>query len=325
MCRLEESATYAILEIGMNKAGEISLLTELVQPNIAAIINIHTMHMENFACFQDIAFAKSEIFKGLRALKGEKSVVINADSPFFEEVLITEAKKYQPTNIISFGKNGNIALSDFSVKENKTLVNISIDKECFSFYVNGVDERFVYNSIFCVAVLKLLNLDIQRGISSISSFSPLKGRGKVFDLTLSNKVHIMLIDDSYSAQPEALRQAISSLSLLDKKFGRKIAIIGQMAEIGEQTIKEHQSIGKLISGTDIDCVIGIGEKTKEILKYLPLHIEKIFKADIEGFFEDLKNNILRNGDIVLIKGSHYSSGVFEIVEQLLSDSSQENL
>ena len=99
---------------------------------------------------------------------------------------------------------------------------------------------------------------------------------------------------------------------------RKIAIIGRMMELGEHSKAEHISVGKVLANSDIDIVIGVGEETKDLLDQIPNSKQKIYKENVYGLFEELRESIIKPNDIILIKGSHYASRVFEISDKLLA-------
>jgi len=317
LCRLDFDAPYAVFEMGMDHAGEISALVDMVRPNLAAVTNIFPMHMEYFKEFKDIAYAKAEIFEKVVPYKNRRVAIINADASFVDDVLIPQAKKQGIKEIITFGKKGQIKLKNFAInKDCKTGVDIEIDGKAYHHADLGLGERFAYNATFAVAVAFALGLDIVKALKAIAGFEPLKGRGKISTVTLRG-FDITLVDDSYNGHPEAMRYAIATLGEIPKNGARKIAIIGKMAEIGSAAEEEHRSVGKVLAVSDVDVVIGVGKEAKYILDEIPDTKTKIFKENIDGLFEELINSILRPNDIVLIKGAHYSSRVFELADKLL--------
>jgi UDP-N-acetylmuramoyl-tripeptide--D-alanyl-D-alanine ligase len=162
-----------------------------------------------------------------------------------------------------------------------------------------------------------MNLDVVKAIDAITDFSPLKGRGKVSVINVGKGFDIKLIDDAYNGQPEAMCYALSTLNDIPKNGSRKIAILGKMVELGSITQAEHQRVGQAAANTDIDIIIGVGDETKFILSEIGEDKTKIFKANTEGLYNELIGSILQPNDIVLIKGSHYGSRVFEIADKLL--------
>lgn len=318
LCKLDFDAPYAVFEMGMDHAGEISALVDLVRPNLAAVTNVFPMHMEYFKEFRDIAYAKAEIFEKVIPYRGRTVALINADANFADEALIPEAKKHGIGEIMTFGKKGRVKLKDFAInKDCKTDVSIEIDGKAYRHVDLGLGERFAYNANFAAAVAFALGLDVGKAMEAIADFSPLKGRGKISTVALGKGFDITLIDDSYNAQPEAMRYAIATFGEIPKNGARKIALLGNMAEIGAATEEEHRSIGKALAASDVDVVIGVGKDAKFILDELPGSKTKVFKENIEGLFDELINSVLRPRDILLVKGAHYSSRVFEVADKLL--------
>ncbi|MDD3029262.1 MAG: UDP-N-acetylmuramoyl-tripeptide--D-alanyl-D-alanine ligase [Alphaproteobacteria bacterium] len=324
LCRLDETAPYAVFELGMDHAGEIAALVRLVQPNVLAVINVFPMHMEYFQDLRGVARAKAEIFEGATAYQGAlPPAIINADAPFADEILIPTAKERGLTPLVTFGRNGFVRLVSFeTTQEGKTAVSLQIEGKTYAACLPGLGERFAYNAAFAAAAAYTLGLDIDTALDAITDFFPPKGRGKTSRVVLDGARTITLIDDSYNGQPEAVRYAIASLASMPRRHGRKIALLGKMAEIGARSEDEHRSIGTQLAATDIDIVIGVGDETKALLDAVPETKTKIFRETACGLLEELETSLLQDGDLLLIKGAHYASRVFEIAAGLLAKSAQ---
>ena len=290
LCDLDMSAEYAVIEMGMSASGEISYLTNLVRPNIAVVTNVYPMHIEFFENFEGIAYAKAEIFQGLN--KGGIAI-INEDTNF-ADILCQEASKYAD-KIIKFGKHHHVN-ADFELKE-----------DCL---------QYRYNAWCALSVVAALGQDVTKAAGFIKDFGALDGRGKQHKLYFA-KGSYTLIDDSYSGQPEAMKLALENLDKKNVK-GRKIALLGKMAELGNTSINRHVEIGKLLAKTSIDVVIGVCPETKDILAQLPPMIEQYYFENKEGVADFLLNKLLQNEDTILIKGARYSSKLYQVTEELLN-------
>ena len=156
---------------------------------------------------------------------------------------------------------------------------------------------------------------MQKAASYIKDFGALEGRGKRHILNLPNGSYT-LIDDSYSGQPEAMIMAINNLNKMQSK-GRKIAVLGKMAELGETSQARHEEVGQVLAQSNIDIVIGVCPETKDMLAQLPTDKKQYYFDTKDGVAEFLLNKLLQNGDTVLIKGARYSSQVYKITEELL--------
>ena len=141
------------------------------------------------------------------------------------------------------------------------------------------------------------------------------GRGKQWKLKFAKGAYT-LIDDSYSGQPEAMKLAVRSLGKM-KTSGRKIAILGKMAELGETSVQQHIEVGKVVAQSGIDIVVGVCPEMKDMLAQLPDGMERHYFENKDGLLEFLLNNLLQNDDIVLIKGARYSSKLYTVAEALI--------
>ena len=161
-----------------------------------------------------------------------------------------------------------------------------------------------------------LGLDADKAASALKDFGALPGRGKSYRLKLPAGGVFTLIDDSYSGQPEAMKIAIDGLDKMSCA-GRKIAVLGKMAELGETSEARHKEIGERLSGSSVDIAGGVCPEMKTMLAELRPDQEKHYFADKEGVAEFLLNNLLQNNDILLIKGARYSSKLYQVTDALL--------
>ena len=165
-------------------------------------------------------------------------------------------------------------------------------------------------------VVAVLGLDPAKAAAALKNFQALPGRGMKHLLKLPAGGTYTLIDDSYSGQPEAMKLAIETLGKR-KTSGRKIAVLGKMAELGETSRDRHIEIGKALAATDVDIVVGVCPEMKDMLAQLPDRTEKHYFENKEGLDEFLLNKLLQNNDIVLIKGARYSSKLYQVAESLI--------
>ncbi len=285
---LDMKAKYAVIEMGMSARGEIDYLTHLAEPDIAIVTNVYPMHIEFLGSLENIARAKAEIFGGLR--KGG-AAIYNEDTAY-AGILQEEAEKYAAA-VYPFGKNNHPALELHLADE---------AEHCF------------YNAWCVLKTVEALGLDVARAVSVVNNFSAPEGRGKKHKLDIGGR-EVVLVDDSYSGQPEAMKFAVRALAQTPAK-GRRIALLGKMAELGDYTRQAHIEVGQELAAAKIDVVIGVGEETKDMLAQLPENTEQYYFPTIGGVGEFLTGKILKDGDVILIKGAHYSSQVFKVAAVL---------
>lgn len=290
LCEIAMDAEYAVIEMGMSAKGEISYLTSLVKPDIAIVTNVYPMHIEFFDSFEGIAYAKAEIFEGL---KPGGTAIINADTDFAD--ILEKQARLKTAEIIKFGKAEH-PTDNFTTQEN--------------------GEQYLYNAWCALSVVQALGLDVEKAASYIKDFGALDGRGKQHKLKLAAGGSYTLIDDSYSGQPEAMIMAIKNLDKMPTA-GRKIVALGKMAELGATSLARHQEIGKVLAASSIDVVIGVCPEMRDMLAELPPQKTQFYFENKDGVAEFLLDKLLQNGDTVLIKGARYSSKMYQVTEELL--------
>lgn len=294
-----------VIELGMNHAGELSLLTDIVKPTIAVITNVGTAHIENFGSRDNILKAKLEILEGLIT----KDVIINNDN----DMLHKELEKLEDTyniktigidndsNYIAFNIRDNVFSSVFDIKD--------VDKD-IEVPVGG--KVFIYNALVSYAIGDLLEIDKLLIKQGIKNFKLSSHRLEM----IVNSRGITIIDDTYNASYDSMK---SSLELLGKiKNKRKIAILGDMLELGDYSDSIHSSIGDIVVSNNIDILITIGNYSKNISKRvleLGMDSSDIYSYDNEKECYKILDSILSDNDIVLIKGSH-GMNLINIVDYL---------
>ena len=294
LCELDMDARYAVIEMGMSSKGEISHSVSLVKPDIAVVTNVYPMHIEFFPNFEGIAHAKAEIFEGLPAQGG--IAIINEDTNF-ADILKAEAIKHN-AKIITFGKNTH-PTDNFTTQEQ--------------------GEQYLYNAWCALTVVQALGLDVNKAASYTKDFGALDGRGKHHTLAIHGGKYT-LIDDSYSGQPEAMKLGIEALDKSQTK-GRKIVVLGKMAELGDTSKARHIEIGKLLANSSIDVVVGVCPEMKDMLAQLPANKQQYYFENKDQVADFLLNKLLQNNDTVLIKGARYSSKLYQVTEELLKKGS----
>ena len=297
----------AVIEMGMNHLGEISFLTKIAKPDIAVITNIGTSHIGILGSRENILKAKLEILEGME----KKVLVLNNDNDLLNKWNLENKEKVE---IHTFGiKNkSEIQAENINLKENASDFTCNCGNEKFNISVPIGGEHFILNALCGVAVGKLLGLNKKEITNGIQNLKLTSKRMEINHL----KNNIIMINDSYNASYESMKAAI--LTLKNMKGKRKIAVLGDMFELGEFSEKLHREVGIEISKNKIDQLFLIGENAK----YIGEEAEKrgLDKKDIfyfknkELLLDQLKNN-LQEGDIILFKASN-GMKLFEIAENL---------
>ena len=273
-----------ILEMGMNNLGEISFLTNIAKPTIGVITNIGTAHIGNLGSRENIMKAKLEIVEGLSG-----PLIVNMDN----DMVFNNIDYIKSLNdIITIGIDNKSDYMAYNVDGGKFMID-GVEFEC-----PVASKSFVYNSITAYVIGKLCDVSVDK----------IKEGIKHLELT-SNRLEYkkarcgaILIDDTYNASLDSIK---SSLDILKREKGRKIAVIGDVLELGKFSKDIHIEIGKLLLESNLDYIVTIGSDTMYSDEYLNdngyynvKHFEK--ESDCYTFLDSL----LKKGDVVLLKGSH---------------------
>ena len=298
-----------VLEMGMNHLGEIAHLTKIAKPDIAIITNIVPVHMEFMKNIDTVARAKAEIFQGMSQ---NSYAILNEDNDSFG-LLKSIAEEHGVKNILSVGtKNSDVFIDGYEfMKDYKTNYKVSICSNTVNSNttysnidctVNGMSYHNAFNTLFVFAVAKILNLDLERVAEAVKQIEIVEGRGNLEDINCGGK-SIKIINDAYNSSPVALRDAVVALgNFAEKNHARSVAILGDMLELGEQSEEYHRSILPYILESGIDVVVTVGTEMKTVFDALQ-DVEKYhFDETKEALLE--VRNLVKNGDVVLLKASH---------------------
>ena len=296
---------FGVFEVGMNHAGELADLSPLIQPHVAVITKIAPAHLAHFKNIDAIAEAKAEIFEGIET---GGVAVLNRDDQYFE--FLSKAAIRKDAKIISFGENEN---SDFRIENIKTGAGeiqaqiIHAEKKYdLKLPLDGV--HWVQNAACAIAASHAAGVDIAVAIKALAGFRALPGRGEAMDVKLDGKV-FTLIDDSYNANPESMSAAIAALA--SRANGRKIAVLGDMFELGKDELQLHADLAKPLIDADVSRVVFVGECMRSLKGALPREMRGVWARDWEMALAALRDE-LRDSDTVLIKGSN-ATGLGKLV------------
>jgi len=284
-----------VLEMGMNHRFEIHRLSEIARPDYAVITNIGTAHLENLGSQEEIFRAKSEIFE---FLKPDGKVFLNGEDNFLLRYRGRE-------NFEFFGYNGNNNVIADKIEE--------IGMDGTHFRLNGSQQIFlpapgrhmVLNALAACALGIELGLTPAQIAAGIEDFAPSGHRMSVID---AGKIRV--IDDCYNASPESMKAALDVLT--DAQAGRKVAILGDMFELGLDSVQFHHNVGAYAAGKEIDVIIAIGEDAKHLANAIPSALHFYSKA---AFINEMEKHVQEN-DTVLVKASN-GMGFDEIVKTLV--------
>ena len=293
---LNSEHSHIVLEMGMNHPKEISYLANIAPPNFAVITNIGEAHIENFKNREAIANEKKDI---LRNLKAEGIAILPKDSEFFNFLV----KDLKNVKVLSFGMRKDADISCELLNHKKILIKTpKYDLEIKSKLLGHNNISNILAAVTCAYQLKINPTKIKEGIENIT---PIPSRLELKE----GKKRAAIIDDTYNANPSSF---LSAIEVLDEFPGKKILVIGDMAELGENSRIYHQELSRSIKETKIDITLGLGKYTKEIITLLGRNNTWFRSKDdlVKHLYSCMK------GSTILVKGSR-SMKMEEIVKKLI--------
>jgi UDP-N-acetylmuramoyl-tripeptide--D-alanyl-D-alanine ligase len=297
---MPQSAQFAVFEIGMNHAGEITPLVKLVRPHVAMITTIAPVHLEFFGTLEAIADAKAEIFLGV---EGGGAAVINADIPQFARLKSTAATA-GIARIISFGEraDADARLAKVSLQADTSTVQAHILGHDVTYKLGAPGRHMVDNSLGVLAAAQLIGADLALAALALADLKAPAGRGARLTLDVPGGT-VLLIDESYNANPTSMRAALALLGQVPMRgLGRRIAVLGDMLELGPEGAKLHAQLADAVVGHSVDLVYCSGPLMKWLWDALPSERRGGY-ADDSAALEPIVLKALTAGDAVMVKGS----------------------
>ena len=291
-----------VVEMGMNHFGEIDYLTNIAEPNIAVITNIGTSHIGNLGSRENILKAKLEILNS----KNIKNVVINNDNDLLHKWYEENKNKYE---IHTYGiENSSESIAkEISLMEQSSKFTAITDDEKYEITVPVGGEHFVYNALCALTVGRVLGLSKKEIENGIKKFELTKKRMEISKI----KDNVTIINDSYNASFDSMKAALKYLK--DIEGERKIAVLGDMLELGSYAEDLHRKVGEEFNKNNIDVLVTVGGLSKNINNVVNTKENYHFENNKEA--EVFLNKELKQGDVALFKASN-GMKFFEIIEKL---------
>ena len=312
LATIPEDADFAVLEMGMNHAGEMSGLSKLAKPHIAIINNVVGAHLANFENVEAIADAKAEIIDGMEA---GATLVLNGDNEHTPQIRAkAETVKLK---VITFGHSDDHDVTIVSQNSHASggNVRLRIARQQVDVTLMVPGEHWFMNAAACMAVAYAADLPLRKAAMALRKITAAPGRGDAHDLIIEGK-SITLIDESYNANPTSMRAAFAAAAL---RPGRKLALLGDMFELGADELELHRSLAGPIESAGFERVFMAGECMRMLMGALPQPMRAGWASKPQSLLTKLKGE-LRDGDVVLIKGSN-ASGVGGVAVQLKGEGS----
>ena len=287
-----------VVEMGMNMPNEISTLSKIAKPTVAVITNVGTAHIGNLGSRENILKAKLEILDGL---KENGILVINNDNDMLHNWYIS--KTHTDHKIITFGmeNKSDIMPYDVELSENGSTFKIDLDGKTYNVHISVGGNHFVLNSLCAIAIGRIFNIKTEDILNGIANFELTKRRMQVE----KNANNITIINDCYNANYDSMKAALEYLGKIKAK--RKIAVLGDMLELGNFSKELHEKVGEEVAKNNIDMLVVVGEEANYIVskaqeKGLDNNRIYICKNNEEAI--EIIKKISKPEDAILLKASN---------------------
>lgn len=317
LARMAPDADFAVIEIGMNHPGEIAPLSQLARPHVGLITTIAPAHLEAFESIEGIAHEKASIYEGLEP---DGYAIYPCDLPTSPILAAKAAACGQP---VPFGEtSADVRLHDITLTETALVLRAQLGKERLAVRLADAGAHFAMNGLACLAVAHVLGLDLARAALALGRWAPPAGRGLRQTIMLDpvEELSFTLIDDAFNANPASLRAALDMLARLQPgrttagRKGRRIAILGDMLELGPTERAEHEAIASLPAIAALDHIHCVGSRMAWLAPQLSQRQRGRVVANADDLVQ-IAHLLVGPGDVVLVKGSK-SSFVSRIVTAL---------
>ncbi len=312
LARLRKNDAFGVFEMGMNHPGEILPLTRLARPHVAVVTTVEAVHVESFASVEAIADAKAEIFTGCGA---DATAVLFRDNPHFAR-LAAAARHAGIRRVLGFGGDvfADVRLLSSRLDAEGSSVRAMVEGRILEYRVGLPGSHWVTNSLCVLAAVAAIGADVEDAAASLADLQPAKGRGERFTVAVPGG-SFQLVDDSYNASPVSMAASFAVLAgLMPSKGGRRIAVLGDMLELGPDELALHAGLTRPLAAHGIDLVFAAGPRMRALYDALPPDMRGAHAHDSTAL-APLVADAVRAGDVVAVKGSA-GSRMGRVVEAL---------
>ncbi|MEQ8340962.1 MAG: UDP-N-acetylmuramoyl-tripeptide--D-alanyl-D-alanine ligase [Marinovum algicola] len=315
LARMPRDSAFAVIEIGMNHPGEIAPLAGIARPHVAMITTVAPAHLEAFGAIEGIAEEKASILAGLVA---GGTAVFNAEIE--TAAILRAAARAAGARYIGFGETprAQYRLAHVEMAHGVTVARARVRHEDLHFKIAATGRHFAMNGLGVLAVGDALGLDPALAAAALSRWAPVTGRGARQTIALDPvdpSRALEVIDDSYNANPASMEAALAVLAATPAgERGRRIACLGDMAELGDTAPELHAALAGLPAMDEIDRVFCVGPLSKNLWQALPAEKRGKWQPTVADILSDVRRD-LRAGDVLLVKGSK-ATGLSALVDAI---------
>ena len=314
LARMAKEAVFGVFELGMNHPGEIRDLSTILRPDIAVITTVEAVHLGYFEREEEIADAKGEIFAGMGP---SGAAVLNRDNRHYAR-LLDHARRAKIERVMSFGAHdqADVRLLDWQAEASGGRIAAEIEGERIDYRIGAAGRHWALNSLAVLATVRLLDGDVARAAGALAELGPGKGRGLKHRVETAGGA-FELIDESYNANPAAMRAAIAVLGATGPApGGRRIAVLGDMLELGENAKRLHAELAPDLVDAGVDLVFTAGADMANLAAALADPMTAGHADNSDAIIAPVLA-MVRPGDVVTVKGS-LGSRMTPVVDALLA-------
>ncbi len=314
LARMPADCHYAVFEIGMNHPGEIRPLVKMVRPHVAIVTLIAAAHLGFFDSLDEIARAKAEIFEGLEP---NGYALLNRDDERWK-LLDRLAHERGVGHIVGFGESARaqFRLIKCQLAGDHSDISVKFAGKVVDARVGAPGRHIVQNVLAVLGAARLVGADMTKVIVALGTLEPESGRGKRHRLDADDGGAFTLIDESYNANPASMKAALELLeSTPVADPGRRIAVLGDMLELGDHSARLHADLAAVLSATHADIIMLAGPHMKGLSESLPEGVRQEYRSSAEDL-EPILLDTVKPGDVVMVKSSK-GIGFSKLVEALL--------
>jgi UDP-N-acetylmuramoyl-tripeptide--D-alanyl-D-alanine ligase len=300
LASMPRQTAFGVFEVGMNHFGEIRALAGFVRPHVALVTTIAPAHLEFFGTCEAIADAKSEIFE---AIVPGGAALIPSDSPYAAR-LTARAKQSGVGRVLTFGSapKSDARLVSMSEGDHGMKIEADILGRNHHFRIGAPGAHIAHNAVGAMLAVAALDGDVINAAAALTAFAALKGRGARFDISAGGGT-ATIIDESYNANPASMAAALALLGgTAPGKGGRRVAVLGDMLEMGSEGEALHAALAPDIETANVDLVFANGAQMAVLWAALPASRKGAYGATSRDIVEQVTREV-RAGDVVLVKGS----------------------
>jgi UDP-N-acetylmuramoyl-tripeptide--D-alanyl-D-alanine ligase len=311
LARMPEKTARAVFEIGMSTPGEIAPRSHMVRPHIGIITCIAGAHLEGLGSLEAVADEKADIFAGMEA---GGTFILPADDAFLDP-LAARARALCPTgNLETFGvaDDATARVTGYESDGVSSRISVHVIGTRAEVEIDAVGKHWALNVAAALLAASQTGLSVADCAEALSGYAPPPGRGTIERMALPDGGHFTLVDDSYNANPSSMRAALSALP--QRKGGRRLVALGEMLELGDESSREHAALAPDVVASGAEGVFLAGDKMTHLAEALPPGLQQVWAPRADELWNALLNAV-RDGDVLLIKGSN-ASGMGRIADRL---------